>query len=139
VAATGQLTWINRRSGRRDSAGRPFVANALSWCSTNQPARTRLPAPRWRVVHWTAGGGRLVPGQPASSLRLAMGLTTILTTIWVCPQNLPQCRIPIYKESDVHGRARARCRCLGVKSHEFFVLPAATAMILPSLMISCCP
>jgi hypothetical protein len=28
---------------------------------------------------------------------------------------------------------------LGVKSHEFFVLPAATAMILPSLMILCCP
>ena len=45
-----------------DSSSRPFVADALSWCSTNQPARTRLPAPRWRVVHWTAGGGRLVPG-----------------------------------------------------------------------------
>jgi hypothetical protein len=44
-----------------DSSSRPFVADALSWCSTNQPARTRLPAPRRRVVHWTAGGGRLVP------------------------------------------------------------------------------
>jgi hypothetical protein len=44
-----------------DSSSRPFVADVLSWCSTNQPARTRLPAPRWRVMHWTAGGGRLVP------------------------------------------------------------------------------
>ena len=44
-----------------DSSSRPFVADALSWCSTNQPAHTRLPAPRWRVVHWTAGDGRLVP------------------------------------------------------------------------------
>ena len=24
-----------------DSSSRPFVADALSWCSTNQPARTR--------------------------------------------------------------------------------------------------
>ena len=29
---------------------------------------------------------RLDPGQ-ASSLSLTMGLTTILTTIWVCPPN----------------------------------------------------
>jgi hypothetical protein len=52
-----------------DSSSRPFVADALSWCSTNQPARTRLPAPRWRVVHWTAGGGRLVPGSRVAWVR----------------------------------------------------------------------
>jgi hypothetical protein len=47
--------------------------------------------------------------QRASSLRLAMGLTTILTTIWVCPPNLPQCRILIYQGNrtsvDALGRA----------------------------------
>jgi hypothetical protein len=43
-----------------DSSSRPFLADALSWCSTNQPARTRLRAPGWRVVHWTAGDGCLV-------------------------------------------------------------------------------
>jgi hypothetical protein len=46
-----------------DSSSRPLVADALSWCSTNQPARTRLPAPRWRVVHWTAGGAPPGPRQ----------------------------------------------------------------------------
>jgi hypothetical protein len=46
-----------------DSSSRPLVADALSWCSTNQPARTRLPAARWRVVHWTAGGAPPGPCQ----------------------------------------------------------------------------
>jgi hypothetical protein len=45
-----------------DSSSWAFVADAPSWCSTNQPARTLLPAPRWRVMHWSArGDGRLVP------------------------------------------------------------------------------
>jgi hypothetical protein len=32
-----------------------------------------------------------------ASLSLAMGLTTILTTIWVCPPNPPECEIPIFR------------------------------------------
>ena len=40
------------------------------------------------------------------------------------------------------GRLRTSLDTLpmsGVNSHEFFVLPTATAMILPSLMILCLP
>jgi hypothetical protein len=53
-----------------DSSSRPFVADALSWCSTNQPVRTRLPAPRWRE-HWTAGDGCLVPASRVAWVRAA--------------------------------------------------------------------
>jgi hypothetical protein len=40
-----------------------------------------------------------------------------------------------YGKLDIGQRPQTRCRCLGVKSHEFLVLPAVAAMILPSLMI----
>ena len=62
---------ISELSRRRGSSSRPFVADALSWCSTNQPVSTRLPAPRWRVVHWTAGDGRLVPASRVAWVRAA--------------------------------------------------------------------
>jgi hypothetical protein len=62
---------ISELSRRQGSSSRPFVADALSWCSTNQPASTRLPAPRWRVVHWTAGDGRLVPASRVAWVRTA--------------------------------------------------------------------
>ena len=62
---------ISELSRRRGSSSRPFVADALSWCSTNQPVNTRLPAPRWRVVHWTAGDGRLVPASRVAWVRAA--------------------------------------------------------------------
>jgi hypothetical protein len=67
--------------------------------------RRRIEA-RWLGHSW----------QRASSLRLAMGLTTILTTIWVCPPKSVTVQNPYLQgKSDVRGRARTRCRCLGVK------------------------
>jgi hypothetical protein len=50
----------------------------------------------------------------------AMRLTTFMTTIRVCPLKSPKVRNPICKGNrDVRGQSRTRCRCLGVKSHEF--------------------
>ena len=37
----------------------------------DQPVSTRMPAPRWRVVHWTAGDGRLVPASRVAWVRAA--------------------------------------------------------------------
>src|SRR6188472_2176019 len=63
--------------------------------------------------------------QRASSLRLAMGLTTILTTIWVCPPKSAIVQNPYLQgKSDVRGRARTRCRCLGVKGSRVQISPA---------------
>jgi hypothetical protein len=69
--------------------------------------------------------------QRASSLSLAMGLTTILTTIELVHRNTPKCETPISKESltsvDVLGHAA------DVWGQEpcVLVFHAATVMILP--------
>jgi hypothetical protein len=55
-----------------------------------------------------------------------------LTTICVCPPNTPKCKNPLLSRKI--GRLRMSVNQLpmpGVKSHEFFVLAAVTAMILP--------
>jgi hypothetical protein len=39
----------------------------------------------------------------ASSISLAMGLTTILTTIWVVHRNAPKCKILIFRENWTSG------------------------------------
>ena len=61
-----------------------------------------------------------------------MGLTTILTTIWVCPPKYAQVQILIFKENwtcgDILGHA---ADVWGSMSHEFLYSPAATVMILP--------
>jgi hypothetical protein len=68
----------------------------------------------------------------ASSLSLAMGLTTILTTIWVRPSKYAHVQIHIFKENwtseDLRGHA---ADVWGSKSHEFLSRPAAAVMILP--------
>jgi hypothetical protein len=57
--------------------------------------------------------------EQAASLSLAMGLTTILTTIWVCPPKYAQVQNPYFKENwtsaDVLGHA---ADVWGSKSHE---------------------
>ena len=68
----------------------------------------------------------------ASSLSLAMGLTTILTTIWVVHRNTPKCKILIFKENWTSGDLLGHAADVwGSKSHEFLSCPAATTMILP--------
>jgi hypothetical protein len=57
--------------------------------------------------------------EQAASLSLAMGLTTILTTIWVCPPKYAQVQNPYFKENWTSADVLwTRCRCLGSKSHE---------------------
>jgi hypothetical protein len=68
-----------------------------------------------------------------------MGLTTILTTIWVVHRNAPKCEIPIFKESltsvDVLGHAadvwgsRAMSSCLA--RHHRDDLAIADDLVLP--------
>jgi hypothetical protein len=43
-----------------------------------------------------------------------------LTTIWVCPPKSATVQNPYLQgKSDVRGRARTRCRCLGSRGREF--------------------
>jgi hypothetical protein len=74
----------------------------------------------------------------AGFLSLAMGLTTILTTIWFCPPETPKCKSHLAKAGHLGTFFDAR-PISGRKSHKFFILLAATSMILLSLMIFSCP
>jgi len=52
-----------------------------------------------------------------------MGLTTILTTIWVCAPKFALVQNPYFQgKLDDYGRCWTRCRCLGVKSHASLTL-----------------
>ena len=76
--------------------------------STQSLAQVRARAANRRRHHCRHGDPQPGPCQ-ASSLSLAMGLTTILTTIWVFHRNTPKCKILNFKENwtseDVYGHA----------------------------------
>src|SRR5215213_3159344 len=60
------------------------------------------------------------PGPDQGSLSSAMGLTTILSTIWACPPKSATVQNPYLQgKSDVRGRARTRCRFWGSRGREF--------------------
>jgi hypothetical protein len=68
-----------------------------------------------------------------------MGLTTILTTIWFIHLRRPSAKA-IFLAKAGHLRTFFDAWPIsGGKSHKFFILLAATSMILLSLMILCCP
>jgi hypothetical protein len=54
-----------------------------------------------------------------------MGLTTILTTIWVCPPKYAEVQNPYFQgKLDDYGRCWTRCRCRGVKGSRVQISPA---------------
>jgi hypothetical protein len=61
-----------------DSSSRPFVADALSWCSTNQPARTRLP----HLAARSALDGRRWPPGPCQSRGMGSAAGHAATGMW---------------------------------------------------------
>jgi hypothetical protein len=51
-----------------------------------------------------------------------MGLTTILTTIWVCPPKFALVQNPYFQgKLDDYGHCWTRCRCLGVKGLPWLI------------------
>src|SRR5215216_6564824 len=72
-------------------------------------------------------------------LSSAMGLTTILTTIWLHPLLSTKVQNPYSQgKSDVDGRTGTRCRCLGVKGSRVQISPARQAKHLVSAGLITC-
>jgi len=59
-----------------------------------------------------------------------MGLTTILTTIWVCPPKYAQVRTPYFKENERLKTSLDTLPMSGGKGAMSSCLSAATVMIL---------
>jgi hypothetical protein len=81
---------------------------------------------------WRAADLCLILVQIFDSLSSAMRLTTILTTIWVCPLESVKVQNPYLQgKSDVRGRTRTRCRCLTSKGSAVRVclLPPSSPLV----------
>jgi hypothetical protein len=96
-AAFGAAGLARLRAGEADLQSLDFAQPAF-WLGFGDPGAQVVAdlfetAPMVGVgpEHRAADGGAFVDGpEQAPSLSLAMGLTTILTTIWVCPPKYSQ-------------------------------------------------
>jgi hypothetical protein len=93
-----------------------------------------IPGPSGVAASWRAADLCLILVQTFDSLSSAMRLTTILTTIRVCPLKSVKVQNPYLQgKSDVRGRTRTRCRCLTSKGSAVRVclLPPVLALVRP--------